>query len=233
MDNFWMRVKNIYLLSIRLFVVEWVVLIVFSTLLYHLQTFLVLMGTWLRNLPFRNITLWSSFGTKSVRPRRTVWRFPCLVVQLRIWTQICGLLLGVLLVYPHVIWVIFAVCHLLHKFPKQRPSSAESCEFGLFDICRLMSGVQNISVVFFLIYFQLLLLIGWKCHGAGGTRYMSLLLKWRLKLLDKYILCEILIIIYWVLVVWLPVHWIILPKKCNGGDVRVNGGGRKKGRQLG
>ena len=92
MDNFWMRVKKIYLLSIHLFVVEWVVLIVFSTLLYHLQTFLVLMGTWLRNLPFQNTTLWSGFGTKSFRPCRTVRRFPRLVVQLHIWTQICGLL---------------------------------------------------------------------------------------------------------------------------------------------
>ena len=96
-----------------------------------------------------------------------------------------------------------------------------------------MSGVQNISVVFFKICFQSLVLIPSYCRGAGSTRHTSLLLKWRLKLLDKYIVCEILIIIYWVVVVWLPVHWLILPKKCNGGDVRVNAGGRRKGRQLG
>ena len=232
MDNFWMPVKKIYLLSIRLFVVQWVVLIVFSTLLYHLQTFLVLMGSWLRNLPFWNTTLWSSFGTQSVCPHRTVRRFPHLVVQLRIWTQICGLL-----------WEFFGVptCYMgrlrclpfFAQVPQAKTIICRVLWIWTFWHRRLMSGVQNISVVFFLIYFQLLLLIGWKCRGVGGTCYMSLLLKWRLKLLDKYILCEILIIIYWVMVVWLPVHWIILPKKCNGGDVRVNAGGRKKGRQLG
>ena len=232
MDNFWMRVKKIYLLSIRLFVVEWVVLIVFSTLLYRLQTFLVLMGTWLRNLPFRNTTLWSSFGTKSVCQRRTVQRFPCLVVQLCIWTQICGLLRELFGV-PTCYMGRLRCLPFFAQVPQAKTIVCRVLWIWTFRHRRLMSGVQNISVVFFLICFQLLLLIGWKCRGAGGTCYMSLLLKWRLKLLDKYILCEILIIIYWVVVVWLPVHWIILPIKCNGGDVRVNGGGRKKGRQLG
>ena len=148
MDNFWIRVKQIYLLSIPRFLVQWGVLMVFSTLLYHLQTFLVLMGTWLRNLLFRNTTLWSGFGTKSFRPRRTVWRIPHLVVQFSIWTQICGLLrefFGVPTCY-------MGLLHCLPYFAQFAQGQTIVCRIlwiWTFRHHLLMSGVQNISAVFF------------------------------------------------------------------------------------